>query len=482
MELQLETAKLVEQNKYSEAIALCEQSIAAEPTVSSNYWYLGLAFLLQGQETEAQLTWLSAIAEVTPDQAKARTAELIQILSTTALRREVDSDLQTAWVLRQYICEFSPDNFNNLLSIILLSIQLEIFPTHGKSALLRATQLLVSEENVEINPNLLAEVLEKLLDINPFHEFVEICLLRKELINDCQQVSAINNKLALAYNNLAQILFQQGSYTQAYSSFLKVIKIKPNLPKDELAILNFNIGMTLISQGAFEQAISYFQKALELEPSLIKAQYQLIRANYEAGNLLKGYQFTQDWFSRNIIIWQQYLGKLVSLPNLKVLEVGCWEGRSTCWLLEHILTHNSASITCIDTFEGSVEHQHYNEGYLESIEERFDFNISKTGASEKVKKIVGKSEEVMRSLPLNSYDLVYIDGSHLASDVLRDAVLAWDLVKVGGLIVFDDYDFIFAESPYQNTKVGIDAFTDTFCNKISIIHKSYQVVVEKIAC
>ena len=78
--------------------------------------------------------------------------------------------------------------------------------------------------------------------------------------------------------------------------------------------------------------------------------------------------------------------------------------------------------------------------------------------------------------------MVYIDGSHLASDVLRDAVLAWDLVKVGGLIVFDDYDFIFAESSHQNTKVGIDAFTDTFCNKISVIHKSYQVLVEKIAC
>ena len=482
MELQLETAKLVDQHKYNEAVALCEQSIAAEPTVASNYWYLGLALLLQGQETEAQITWLSAIAGETPTQAKERTAELIQLLSVTALRHEADFDLQTAWVLRQYICEFSPDNFNNLLSIILLSIQLEMFQTHGKSALLQATQLLVCEENVEFNSNLLAEVLEKLLDINPFCEFVETCLLRKELVNDCQQVSAINNKLALAYNNLGQILFQQGSYAQAYSNFLQVIEIKHNFPKGELAVLNFNIGMTLISQGKFNQAISFFQKALELEPSFIKAQYQLIKANYEASNLLKGYQFTQDWFSRNIIIWEQYLSNFANLPKLNVLEIGSWEGRSTCWLLEHILTHNSARITCIDTFEGSVEHQQYNESYLKSIEERFDFNISKTEASDQVKKIVGKSEDVLRSLPLNSYDMVYIDGSHLASDVLRDAVLAWDLVKVGGLIVFDDYDFIFAESSHQNTKVGIDAFTDTFCNKISVIHKSYQVLVEKIAC
>ena len=88
----------------------------------------------------------------------------------------------------------------------------------------------------------------------------------------------------------------------------------------------------------------------------------------------------------------------------------------------------------------------------------------------------------MRSLPLNSYDLLYIDGSHLASDVLRDAVLGWDLVKVGGLIIFDDYDFIFPQNLLENTKVGIDAFIDAFHNKISVVHKSHQVILEKITC
>lgn len=476
-----EAPKFIDQHKYSEAITFYEQSIEADPTVPSNYWYLGLAFLLQGQETEAQVTWLSAIAEADSDQVKTRTADLIKVLSAEALRHEADFDLQTAWLLRQYIYEFSPENFNNILSIILLSIQLDLFHPRGELALFQATQLLLDDENFEVNLDLIVKVLEEIADINPFHDFIEICLLRKEIINDYQQSLALNNKLARSYNHLGNILYQQGGYNQALNRFMQILEIKHNLPKSELAAVNFNIGMVLTSQGQFYQSISFFQEALNLEPSFTPAQYQLSKANYEARNLSKGYQFTQDWFSRNINIWEQNLSKFANLP-VSVLEIGSWEGRSTCWLLEHILTHDSASITCIDTFEGSIEHKHwFDETYIKSIEERFDFNIAKTGASEKVKKIVGSSQDLMRSLPLNSYDILYIDGSHLASDVLRDAVLGWDLVKVGGLIIFDDYDFSFPQNVSQNTKIGIDAFIDAFCNKITVVHKSYQVIIEKIA-
>ncbi len=132
-------------------------------------------------------------------------------------------------------------------------------------------------------------------------------------------------------------------------------------------------------------------------------------------NELKQYQFTQDWFSINIPIWQQFLTKFAGLPNLNFLEIGSWEGRSTCWLLDNILTHKSAKITCIDTFEGAIKHQTLGEQFLKSVESRFEHDIRETGSSEKVQKIVGFSQEELRKLPFNSYDLIYIDGSHLGS-------------------------------------------------------------------
>lgn len=208
-------------------------------------------------------------------------------------------------------------------------------------------------------------------------------------------------------------------------------------------------------------------------------------ARGEAWKKVKGYKFTDDWFSQNLPIWEQYLMHLVNKPEINILEIGSWEGMSACWLLDNILTHESSRITCIDTFEGSIEHKlEYNDSYIKSVEEKFDFNISQTKVPEKVTKILGRSEDVMRRLPLNNYDMLYIDGSHLASDALTDAVLGWRLVKVGGLIVFDDYDFKFPNGvdAGQDTKIGIDAFLKAFWKKVNILDQGHQVIVEKTSC
>lgn len=204
-------------------------------------------------------------------------------------------------------------------------------------------------------------------------------------------------------------------------------------------------------------------------PDLAQYLYHNTLANYANHVHSKGYNFTTDWFSLNISVWEHFLHRFANVPELSVLEIGSWEGRSTCWLLDRILTHDSARITCIDTFEGSVEHTEMEENYLKSVGERFDFNIAKTGHPEKVTKIVSRSQEAMRSLPLNAYDLIYIDGSHAACDVLQDAVLAWGLLKVGGLIIFDDYDWP-APHDYNHPKMGVDAFLTVFGNKLNLLH------------
>lgn len=483
VELQQQATDYLAQCRYNEAVALYEQSIEADPTVMSNYWYLGLALLLQGEELEAQLTWLSVITDASQEQENAWKIELVEILTSEALRKESSCDLSMAWAIRQHIHQFAPDELNNLLAIVLISIELQLFQPHGKLALLQATQLVLAEKHYDkVDITLLSQVIHKLLDINPYDDFIGICLQNEQLIKDSQVRFEIQRKLGLAYNNLGKVLYNQGNYNQAFTNFQKVIETTPNLSNNELAELKFNMGIALATQEKFEQAVICFEEALELEPKLYNAHYQLAKARYEASNRAKGYQFTQDWFSRNIVVWEQYLLKFANVPELNMLEIGSWEGRSTCWLLEKVLTHETASITCIDTFEGSVEHKlWFDDSYLTSIEDRFDFNVAKTGTPEKVTKIVGNSKDALKALPLDCYDLLYIDGSHLACDVIEDAVMSWRLVKVGGTIVFDDYDFIFPDNPNQNTKVAIDAFLTIFGHKLKIIHQGYQVIIEKTA-
>lgn len=293
----------------------------------------------------------------------------------------------------------------------------------------------------------------------------------------------IKDELAAAYNNLGTRLHQQGQHEQAAAYFQQVVKLAPNYAPAELAAMHFNAGNLLQQLGQFEQALPYFEQALQLHPEFAEAAAGLRSTTYKAQVATKGYQFTQDWFSHNIASWQQYLQPLAHQPNVQALEIGSWEGRSTCWLLDNILTDPSARITCIDTFEGGIDHtQHYTPTDFQAVESRFDENIIKAGASEKVKKMVGQSRQVLRLLTPNYYHLLYIDGSHVASDVLEDAVLAWALIRVGGIIIFDDYGFSFPShiSEYP-PKIAIDAFFAVFASKIKVLHRAYQIIVEKIA-
>ena len=83
------------------------------------------------------------------------------------------------------------------------------------------------------------------------------------------------------------------------------------------------------------------------------------------------------------------------------------------------------------------------------------------------------------------FDLIYIDGSHQASDVLVDAIMSFELLKLGGVMIFDDYIWneanLKAIDLLRSPKIAIDAFTTIFARKLIMIpaESGYQVCVEK---
>lgn len=187
-------------------------------------------------------------------------------------------------------------------------------------------------------------------------------------------------------------------------------------------------------------------------------------------------EFTEDWFSHNIPVWSKLLAEHRGKPFLRYLEVGVFEGRSTCWLLEDILTGEDVHIECIDTFEGSMEHD--QAGYnFSSIRKRFEGNIQPW--KDKVTLHVGCSSDILPSLE-GGYDFVYIDGSHQAKDVLFDAVICWRLVKPGGIVIFDDYEFNEYPEPWLNPKMAINTFLRCYTGWYQVLHVGYQVAVRKL--
>lgn len=209
------------------------------------------------------------------------------------------------------------------------------------------------------------------------------------------------------------------------------------------------------------------------------------------------YDFTVDWFSRHIPVWDQLIAQ--KSPR-RIVEIGSFEGRSACYFVERCAAHGPLELWCVDTWEGGEEHLANSrpgeaERRMKDVEARFDRNIAeaRAGAAFPVTfhKMKSRSNialaELLAADKQPTMDLVYVDGSHQAPDVLSDATLAFSLLKVGGLLIFDDYLWFRSDplnkNPFSMPKPAIDAFLNIFMCKLNIIRGAplHQIYVEKIA-
>jgi tetratricopeptide (TPR) repeat protein len=126
------------QGQYEAVASACEQEIAVHPDRLTNYWYLGLARLLQGDEAEAQSVWLAATTVAEPEELEAGMAELADLLWA-----EVDRQLQQGRPdVAERICwqliEIDPDpgkSYLQLGRVIALQARFEAAIEHWQTVL-----------------------------------------------------------------------------------------------------------------------------------------------------------------------------------------------------------------------------------------------------------------------------------------------------------------------------------------------------------
>lgn len=191
------------------------------------------------------------------------------------------------------------------------------------------------------------------------------------------------------------------------------------------------------------------------------------------------YQFTKNWFDWSPPVWTQLVPHLPERKNF--LEIGSFEGRSTVWTVENMM-EDGGEIICIDTWEGGEEHTN---GEMDGAEIRFDNNRKIVGEKFPLRHInKWKTTSVDGLATLISdrkqYDFIYIDGSHIAKDVLTDACMCWPMLKEKGFMVFDDYLWRpQGFSTTQRPKIAIDSFINIFEDELLIAHSGYQLIVRK---
>jgi predicted O-methyltransferase YrrM len=177
--------------------------------------------------------------------------------------------------------------------------------------------------------------------------------------------------------------------------------------------------------------------------------------------------------------WIEWLGHLRGTP-CKGMELGTFQGSSAEWFLDNICTHKDSFLYCVDTFEGSDEH------HLHGIDVSQNYEI----AQERLARFPNKDFKVSMShkhmlfelgADHGNFDFLYVDADHSARGCLRDAVIGFELLKVGGIMIFDDYQWTALPKEIDRPKMAVDAFMNCYAKEMELLPgRGYQVALKKI--
>ena len=182
--------------------------------------------------------------------------------------------------------------------------------------------------------------------------------------------------------------------------------------------------------------------------------------------------FSQKWFLNNFEIFTFFLPKDKSL-KFDYLEVGCYEGLSSFYVLSEYKSVNAFFLDIWDMPNPNSKTLSHNFGL---IEKAFDQNLSGFD----FKKMKNDSVISMRKLLKENvyFDFIYIDGSHNGEDILSDAIEAFKILKVNGLMFFDDF-LQHDDNRILQSYVGIEKFLSLYSDYLKIEYFQNNLVVRK---
>jgi predicted O-methyltransferase YrrM len=181
-------------------------------------------------------------------------------------------------------------------------------------------------------------------------------------------------------------------------------------------------------------------------------------------------KFSQDWFTENIPNFEACAAKLPS--NSSFLEIGSFEGMSTCWMLQNMLSYDG-ELVCVDTFDGGDEYAGID---LSDLRTTFDSNVEEAADENQSIEVLAKTswEALSELVYLDfTFDFIYLDGSHKTPEVLLDACLAFKLLEPKGVMLFDDY------GGGAGVGAAVDAFLEAYKGQYKVILKNYQLAIQK---
>ncbi len=223
---------------------------------------------------------------------------------------------------------------------------------------------------------------------------------------------------------------------------------------------------------------SLAQANLRLVPHMVKTALRprdagLIPA-FHAHLNAKGFEFTSDDADSSIPYIAPILKAFAAQSDqtIRYMEIGALEGRNLAFL--DWLMPGRLDVTVIDPW---FDEEFNPDGQYHGIEARFHRNLARNtfAGTRTIKGFSGTELPKLRAAN-ESFDLIYIDGSHAALDVGIDLAFCASILAPGGMMIMDDYWHDIAEIGGPGVKPAVDQFLKTFARYFEI-KAVYRLVV-----
>jgi hypothetical protein len=186
--------------------------------------------------------------------------------------------------------------------------------------------------------------------------------------------------------------------------------------------------------------------------------------------------FEGRYYNKNPgINWSPFI-PITDTP-INYLEIGVLDGGNVIHIAKSYCKNSESKIYCVDPWMDYDDYPEYK-GLQEKGWRTFNKNIQNSGNLEKFIIKRGLSEDIVPTFDNEFFDLIFVDGNHETEYVYADGKMAFDKVKPGGYIVFDDY-----VGAWPQTVKGIDMFLNEYSSRIKILSKEnyfWQVIVQKL--
>jgi len=177
--------------------------------------------------------------------------------------------------------------------------------------------------------------------------------------------------------------------------------------------------------------------------------------------------------------WDIHLAKFKK-KQINILEIGVYKGDAMEKFAQVFLdSEPNSHYYGIDTWEGSPEYVGID---FKEIERK---TLEKKARSPSKNRIHLIKQESTLALPFLlskgiEFDIIFIDASHIAKDVLYDSVLCMRLLKENGVLIFDDYLWEKLEPALFTPRPAIDSILEMYKDIIDILYVGYQVIIQKV--